>query len=190
MGQLIVRKGNDGTPAISHHHCFIKLGVANRQIRLLGLTHHPQGMSTCIAWDQDMGMFMDKRHANNLRKSHHRRRGVPILTTADVGCHPCFYMPSPSSCAANWSLRGKPGLAPSIVHLQAATTAPSRNICSGVIPVVIPYITDPMKASPAPVVSATAPGGRPAAVATRTRADTGGPSVPAADATCNMRSST
>jgi hypothetical protein len=76
--------------------------------------------------------------------------------------------PAPSNCGASCWRVGSPGRAPSAVHLHAATTAPSSIILSGFMPVVMPYITEPMNESPAPVVSATAFAGRPAAVATNT----------------------
>lgn len=88
---------------------------------------------------------------------------------------------APSSSAVSWCREGSPGRAPKTVHLQAATTAPSCSICAGGMCVVMPYSTDPMKASPAPVVSATAPAGSPAAEATTICASRGGAAAVAAE---------
>ncbi len=58
--------------------------------------------------------------------------------------------------ALSCSRRGKPGRAPSAVHLHAATRAPSRSVASMPSPVASPKMREPTKASPAPVVSTTA----------------------------------
>lgn len=79
-----------------------------------------------------------------------------------------LFCPATSNCGVSCWRVGSPGRAPSAVHLQAATTAPSSIILSGDISVVMPYMTEPMNESPAPVVSATASAGRPAADATNT----------------------
>lgn len=52
---------------------------------------------------------------------------------------------------------GKPARAPTAVHLQAATTEASRSAASGCMSWQMAYCMAPMKASPAPVVSCTAP---------------------------------
>jgi hypothetical protein len=93
------------------------------------------------------------------------------LNTKHAAAPDCCLL-QPNSSAASWPLWGSPGRAPSAVHLHAATAAPSCSICCGRMPVMMPYSTVPMNASPAPVVSATEPGGRPAADATMTCAAT------------------
>ena len=88
------------------------------------------------------------------------------------------------SSSGTVSRLGSPGLAPSAVHFLAATYAPSRIAAGSAIPVATPKQNDPMKESPAPVVSAICSTRMAAAGANVTRT---GPSFVAASLPASIR---